>query len=216
MRKDTSAPKKEGLISDVTLLRLHRRLLKAVKQKGRVAGIERYAAARVAVLFDMRTADTVIELPAAQIKEALGTASRNKAGKNRRVVVAWGGETGAAWLDALEAARAQSLPVVFVSEARDESPVRMGLPLTDRKLKPGEELPCITVDGHDVVAAYRVAHEAIDRARRDRGPTLILLATYRIGGSAFTDAVVDMENYLRGRGLLKTVIGDQGTVKKRR
>ena len=210
MRRDNSrvragagAPKKEWLISDAKLLALHRRLLVAVARREREEkGVERYAAAKIAIWFDLKAADTVIESTAARIRDLLGAARTNKARKNRRVVVTWTGDPGADWKDALEEIRMHSLPVVFVCEAGDgRRKLSRG---TNGKLRPGEELPCITVDGHDVVAAYRVAHEAIERARRDRGPTLIQLATYKIGSSAFTDPVADMQNYLRGRGLLRT------------
>ena len=205
VRAGAAAPKKAWLISDAKLLALHRRLLRAVAQREREeSGIERYAAARIAIWFDLRGADTVIESAAARMGDALAAARMNKARKNRSVVVVWSDEAGADWQDALEEARAHSLPVVFVCAPPDGRQARTRLPPTDRKLKPGEELPSITVDGYDVVAAYRVAHESIARARRDRGPTLLLLATYEIGGRAFTDAVADMERYLQGRGLLKT------------
>ncbi len=203
VRADAGAPKKAWLISDAKLLALHGRLLEAVTRRGRgEKGIERYAAARIAIWFDLKAADTIIESPAAHMRDLFGAAKRNKARKNRRVVVTWTGDPGADWKNALEEIRAHSLPVVFVCEAGDG---RWRLARgAYGKLRPGEELPCITVDGHDVVATYRVAHEAIERARRDRGPTLIQLATYRIGSSAFTDPVADMQDYLRGRGLLRT------------
>lgn len=203
MRADARAPRKEGLISDAKLLALHRRLLQAVTRRRREEnGIERYAAAKIAIWFDLKAADTVIDSADARIRDLIGAARENKPGKSRRVVLTWTSDPGADWKDALEDARAHSLPVVFVRELVD----RPKAPARGRKgkLRPGEELPSITVDGHDVVAAYRVAHEAIGRARRHRGPTLIQLTTYQVGNSAFIDPVADMQNYLRGRGLLKT------------
>ena len=47
--------------------------------------------------------------------------------------------------------------------------------------------PGITVDGNDVVAVYRVAQEAITRARRGHGPTLIECKTYRWYGHSEID-----------------------------
>lgn len=206
-RANAGGPQKEGLISDAKLLALHRRLLKAIKVREREKkGIERYAAARIAIEFDLKAADTVIKSSSRRTQDLLGAARKNKARKYRQVVVTWIGDSGPEWKDALEQARAHSLPVVFVCEAGDgrRAPVRS----TNGKVRVGEELPCITADGHDVVAAYRVAHEAIERARRGRGPTLIQLATFEIGGRAFTDPVADMQNYLRGRGLLRTKAAD--------
>ncbi len=48
--------------------------------------------------------------------------------------------------------------------------------------------PGITVDGNDVVAMYRVAYEAIQRARNGGGPTLIEAKTYRWHGHSSIDA----------------------------
>lgn len=206
-RAEESAPaEKFALIPDASLQELHRRLLAVAgkdRGNGARAGIERYAAAKVAVWFDLKGGDTVLKGGCTALKDALGVALLDVARKNRRIALVWGCECDADWNDALESARVQSLPVVFVCEEGSASELRRSLARAARALKPGEELPCITVDGHDVVAAYRVAHEAIGRARRDRGPTLILLATYRVGGRAFTDAVADMDRYLRGRGLLE-------------
>jgi Dehydrogenase E1 component len=50
---------------------------------------------------------------------------------------------------------------------------------------------------------YRVAHEAVDRARRDRGPTLIECIAFRLAGRRHQDSVATMEDYLRGKGLLR-------------
>lgn len=47
--------------------------------------------------------------------------------------------------------------------------------------------PGVRVDGNDVVAVYRVAKEAIDRARRGEGPTLVECVTYRMGAHSSSD-----------------------------
>ena len=217
---ETDEPKKTWLISDAKLLALHRRLLRAVAQGHSDAehaekGIERYAAARVALWFDLKSLDTVVEgTDGAKMRDALSTASRNKLRENRSVAVVWRGEAGADWQEALEEARAHSLPMVFVSRAGEGRNGRQILPHVNKTLKPGEELPCVTVDGHDVVAAYRVAHEAIERARRNRGPTLILLAIFNVDGRLYMDPVEDMERYLRGRGLLNLANGKRQATKR--
>jgi len=43
-------------------------------------------------------------------------------------------------------------------------------------------MPGISVDGNDVLAVYEAAKEAIERARRGEGPTLIEAKTYRLKG----------------------------------
>jgi pyruvate dehydrogenase E1 component alpha subunit len=56
--------------------------------------------------------------------------------------------------------------------------------------------PTIAVDGNDVVAVYRVAHEAIAHARMGDGPSLIECQTDGPG-----DPILNMEKYLSGKGL---------------
>jgi TPP-dependent pyruvate/acetoin dehydrogenase alpha subunit len=48
-------------------------------------------------------------------------------------------------------------------------------------------MPGVVVDGNDVEAVYQVAGEAIARARRGEGPTLIECKTYRLCGHSRSD-----------------------------
>ncbi len=48
-------------------------------------------------------------------------------------------------------------------------------------------IPGVRADGNDVLATYDVTHEAVDRARRGEGVTLIELMTYRRKGHAEHD-----------------------------
>lgn len=43
-------------------------------------------------------------------------------------------------------------------------------------------MPGVVVDGNDVVAVYTAANEAVNRARKGKGPTLIECKTYRLRG----------------------------------
>ncbi len=43
-------------------------------------------------------------------------------------------------------------------------------------------MPGVRVDGFDVLAVYQAAAEAVARARRGEGPTLLVTETYRIEG----------------------------------
>ena len=47
--------------------------------------------------------------------------------------------------------------------------------------------PAVTVDGNDVLAVYRAAREAVQRARQGSGPTLLFGMTYRIEGHFIGD-----------------------------
>ena len=48
-------------------------------------------------------------------------------------------------------------------------------------------MPGIRVDGNDIFAVYAATREAVDRARRGDGPTLIEAVTYRIGPHTTAD-----------------------------
>jgi 2-oxoisovalerate dehydrogenase E1 component alpha subunit len=48
-------------------------------------------------------------------------------------------------------------------------------------------MPGIQVDGNDVLAVYKVTKDAVDRARRGEGPTLIELVTFRMGAHSTSD-----------------------------
>jgi 2-oxoisovalerate dehydrogenase E1 component alpha subunit len=51
----------------------------------------------------------------------------------------------------------------------------------------GYGMPGVRVDGNDVLAVYRATAEAVARARRGDGPTLIEALTYRIGAHSTAD-----------------------------
>jgi TPP-dependent pyruvate/acetoin dehydrogenase alpha subunit len=100
-------------------------------------------------------------------------------------------------LDALRASLAYAaqlkLGIVFVIESAadaDLSSARNTEPLG---------LYGIPVDGNDVVAIYRVAQEAIHRARRGVGPTLMDCKPWPLDGAA--DPVLRLEQALERRGL---------------
>ncbi|MBV9754182.1 MAG: 3-methyl-2-oxobutanoate dehydrogenase (2-methylpropanoyl-transferring) subunit alpha [Hyphomicrobiales bacterium] len=51
----------------------------------------------------------------------------------------------------------------------------------------GFGIPSLRVDGNDYLAVYAVAKWAIERARRNLGPTLIEYVTYRVGAHSTSD-----------------------------
>jgi pyruvate dehydrogenase E1 component alpha subunit len=138
----------------------------------------------------------------ARLHGSLGVALTNKTIHSGGVAVLFLPEGGPAWwLDALQVASAHELPIIFVlkENPRGRSKTTPKAKTEDAG-KPGS-LPRIAVDSNDVVAVYRVAHEAIGRARRGRGPTLIECLPVRLekNGKA-GDAIANMENYLHGKG----------------
>jgi hypothetical protein len=100
---------------------------------------------------------------------------------------------GVLWRKVLDRAIHEKLPTLFVS--LDGSGAR---PLTYEPPKiRGYAFPSITVDGHDVVAVYRVASEAIAHARKGHGPTLIQSVHVSPGCP-----LGKMEDYLAAKGLV--------------
>ncbi|WML28124.1 thiamine pyrophosphate-dependent dehydrogenase E1 component subunit alpha [Neobacillus sp. OS1-33] len=84
------------------------------------------------------------------------------------------------------------LPVVFIAENNgyaEATPFTYASScksIVDRAV--GYNIPAIKVDGKDVLAVYQAAEEAVQRARRGEGPTLIECVTYRNYGHFEGDA----------------------------
>lgn len=84
-----------------------------------------------------------------------------------------------------------ALPVLFVCEnnlyamGTRQSRVMAIENVADRAAAYG--IPSRVVDGNDVLAVYDVAHEAVERARKGKGPTLIECKTYRHKGHSRFD-----------------------------
>lgn len=97
-----------------------------------------------------------------------------------------------AFHEALNLAAVWKLPVVFVCENNlymeytpigDVTPVDS--PAADRAASYGLER--IVIDGNDADVVYRTAAEAIERARRGEGPSLVECLTYRHSGHSRSD-----------------------------
>jgi pyruvate dehydrogenase E1 component alpha subunit len=84
-----------------------------------------------------------------------------------------------------------NLPVIFVCEnnlyamGTRQSKVMKIENIADRAVAYG--IPGVVVDGNDVSAVYKASHEAVERARRGEGPTLIECKTYRHKGHSRVD-----------------------------
>jgi TPP-dependent pyruvate/acetoin dehydrogenase alpha subunit len=115
------------------------------------------------------------------------------------------------WDAAMSLAGSKNLPVVFVVHGAWRTHNGPGTPDATQN-----GIPMITVDASDAVAAYRVACEAIVRARQGRGPTLVesvavpdagadLPAPDRIHlqteGRVSADPNLAMKDYLKRKGL---------------
>ncbi|RMF87330.1 MAG: pyruvate dehydrogenase (acetyl-transferring) E1 component subunit alpha [Nitrospinota bacterium] len=94
--------------------------------------------------------------------------------------------------EGLNMAAVWKLPVVFVCENNryaqwtPQEKVTLVTDIADMAVAYG--MPGVSVDGMDVMAVYETAHQAISRARRGEGPTLVECKTYRFHGHSLGDA----------------------------
>ncbi|MGQ7279287.1 MULTISPECIES: thiamine pyrophosphate-dependent dehydrogenase E1 component subunit alpha [Brevibacillus] len=126
---------------------------------------------------------------------ACGAALTAKVKKSGAVSVCFfgdGANNQGTFHEGLNLAAIWKLPVVFVAENNgyaEATPFTYASSCTriaDRAS--GYNMPGVVVDGKDVLAVYRAAGEAIARARRGEGPTLIECITYRNYGHFEGDA----------------------------
>ena len=93
--------------------------------------------------------------------------------------------------EALNMASVWAAPVVFIIENNlygEYSPVRETTPLDDlAERAKSYAIPGVIVDGQDVEAVHEAVQEAVDRARRGEGPSLLEMKTYRYRGHSRTD-----------------------------
>src|SRR2546421_3899032 len=135
----------------------------------------------------------VSHLPA-MLPVATGAALAFRIREERRVALGWFGEGASARGDAHESmilAGTRKLPIVFVCDNNQwaySTPTYLEFPtehVADRAAGYGFE--GVVVDGTDVLAVYREAKRAIERAREGGGPTLIECLTLRMEGHAVHD-----------------------------
>ena len=117
---------------------------------------------------------------------AMGAAFANKYQKNGNVTVCFFGDGASnegTFHEAANMAGLYKLPLVFVCENNgygeftSQKRHQAIVDVSDRA--PGYGFPGVIVDGMDVLAVYEAAGEAIERARRGEGPTMVECKTYR-------------------------------------
>jgi len=117
---------------------------------------------------------------------ATGAALSAKYRKSGQVTACFFGDGAASegtFHESINIASAFDLPVVYVCEnnmygvSTRQRNVRNIDDIADRAA--GYGIPGLVVDGNDVVAVYEAVSEAVERARRGDGPTLIECKTYR-------------------------------------
>jgi pyruvate dehydrogenase E1 component alpha subunit len=115
--------------------------------------------------------------------------------------------------ESLNLAGIWKLPVIFVAENNgyaESTPVAYHMSCRDiADRAAGYNMPGVTVDGLDVFAVYEAAGEAIARARRGEGPSLIECKTYRYYGHFEGDAITyrtkEEEEAYRARDAIQTL-----------
>jgi pyruvate dehydrogenase E1 component alpha subunit len=146
-----------------------------------------------------RIPDEVNMLPlqvalAAQIPHAVGLAWGLKIQKREGVVLTYFGEGGSSegdFHEALNLAGVTKAPIVFFLQnnqwaiSTPRAYQTAAAHLADRAAGYGFEGR--VVDGNDLLAVYEVTKEAVERARRGDGPTLIESLTYRMSFHNTTD-----------------------------
>ena len=88
--------------------------------------------------------------------------------------------------ESLNIASAWKLPVIYVCENNLYGEFTAGSDVTSVKdiadRARGHDMPGVVVNGNDVVEVYETTNQAVERARRGEGPTLIECKTYRWEG----------------------------------
>jgi pyruvate dehydrogenase E1 component alpha subunit len=131
---------------------------------------------------------------ATQCLHAAGSALAFKIRKEPRVAVCTVGDGGSSKGDfygAINIAGAQNLPLVAVIvnnqwaisvPRRIQSGART---LAQKGIAAG--LDCIQVDGNDIIAVRKAMGDALDRARKGEGASVVELVTYRLGDHTTAD-----------------------------
>lgn len=127
---------------------------------------------------------------------AAGLALACKMKKTDNVVVCFFGDGASnegSFHEAVNAAAVWNLPIVYVCENNLYSATTsIALTCKLEDVAAGRAsaygIPGYVVDGNDVLAVNEAAIRAIKRAREGKGPTILELKTYRIGGHSRNDA----------------------------
>lgn len=131
---------------------------------------------------------------ASQYQHAVGIGMANNIKEENNVAVTYVGDGGTSHGDFHEALNFASVfkaPVVFIIQNNQyaisvpRSKQTASKTLAQKAI--AYDMPGILVDGNDIFAMYVATKEAVDRARRGEGPTLIEAYTYRLGAHTTSD-----------------------------
>ena len=127
------------------------------------------------------------------------------------------------WHEGVNFAAVHKLPVIYICENNQMAvytPISETTPVKDISVRAaGYNIPGVTVDGADVITLYGALSEAVERARRGEGPSLVEVKCYRWRGHTVWDpatyrseeeneewskhdAIPRLEKYLLSNGFL--------------
>jgi TPP-dependent pyruvate/acetoin dehydrogenase alpha subunit len=160
-----------------------------------------------------------ILMPSAQtdlpelVRERASVASAAKKGAVVAAFIGPGKQALAPWRKILQAAASKKLPIIFAHYTHGRAEPA-GTSRSKKSAALLEGLPSIAVDARDPVAVYRVAYEAIVRARQVRGATVLqciiqdepTAASPRENNrppleNPMLDPIAAMETYLKSKGI---------------
>lgn len=129
-----------------------------------------------------------------QITHAVGAAMAAKIRKDDTVFMTYFGDGGTSSNDfhaGLNFAAVTKAPCVFICENNQwaisvPSHRQTGSETMAQKAV-AYGMPGVRVDGNDILAVYRVCMEAVDRARKGEGPTMVETVTYRMASHSSSD-----------------------------
>ncbi|MHB8604684.1 MAG: pyruvate dehydrogenase (acetyl-transferring) E1 component subunit alpha [Thermoplasmatota archaeon] len=131
---------------------------------------------------------------ATQLPHAVGMAYAAKLKRAREIAIGYMGDGATSEQDfhvAMNFAAVWKVPVVFFCNNNQWA---ISVPFSKQTASgtvavkaAGYGMPGVRVDGNDVLACYVATRDAVERARRGEGPTLIEAVTYRMMGHSSSD-----------------------------
>lgn len=144
---------------------------------------------------------------------AAGAAFAAKLDGNGRIAVCFFGDGASnqgVFMETMNVATLWRLPLIFMCENNQFSEFTPSKEVTAGEIADRARafMPATVVDGNDVIAVWRAAADAVDRARSGEGPTFIEAKTYRIRGH------IEAEPMMLGGGKYRDDVEIQEWTKK--
>ena len=128
---------------------------------------------------------------------SVGAALAAQMQENDEVILSFfsdGAMNQGAFHEAVNMASVWDLPVVFICENNQygmSTSVEKAFNIQDLSARAkAYNIPGVKIDGNKIMEVYEVVQEAVEKARKDGGPSLIVAETYRWKGHSKSDAKV--------------------------